>query len=299
VTFARLVAASDDATHPPSGGLRAHLLGESRLPAPGLPAEQDESTAAVERGIDVQTQRGPFVVAVDEPAAAFEHRRAARRIRTARSFDQSPPFTESLEPEQPSVDVGPIAIAARDGLRGFREQHLPAPGLGRDACCGIDGRAVQIAALFDHRARVQAHADADRLAGIARVVLVEGVDDVERARDPRGRVGEGHHEPVPHRLDLAAAVPAHDVAHDLLVRAEQIHRDLVTLRLGVRGRALHIRDEDGRNLGHPASAQVVTVERSHRESHVRTRAGEGVRGSSRWKATVGRESTRRACDPAI
>src|SRR5438445_12677830 len=106
----RFVAARHEELHPASGRFGAHLFRQSRLTGARLAGEEDEAAAALERGVDVETERRAFVLAVDEGRTSLRCRSGEARVGVARGFEEAPAFPQPLEPEEASIDALPVSF---------------------------------------------------------------------------------------------------------------------------------------------------------------------------------------------
>src|SRR3990172_1103676 len=118
--------------------------------------------------------------------------------------------------------------------------------VGEAGAIGIHRLPEQVVLLPDDLARVQADADHHLVTRrLAAVVLLERALDADGAGNGPARRAEGDHEAVAQRLHLAAAVLFHLLPHELLVRAQDIPRSLITPARGQAGGALDVREQDG------------------------------------------------------
>ena len=115
-------------------------------------------------------------------------------------------------------------------------------GLGRDPGGGVDGLPVEVVALVDHLAGVEADPDLD-VGEVQPVVGERPLGGDGAGQCPPGRP-EGDHEAVPQRLHLEAAVGPNLAPHEVLVGPQQLLGDLVAVPGADVGRRLDVGEED-------------------------------------------------------
>jgi hypothetical protein len=134
------------------------------------------------------------------------------------------------------------------------DEHLATLGTGSDAGGCVHRGAVAVAGLLGSHARVDSDPHPQSSFGVPPAVIRDAVLDREGAGDRFEGRGEGEHQPVAQRLDLAAAVRPHLLTDQFLVGAEN-RPGLTVTPGGVEGsRPLHVGEHDGdRGIGHAGS----------------------------------------------
>ena len=115
-------------------------------------------------------------------------------------------------------------------------------------CGELDGGAEEIVAFGYGLAGAHADADVDGVVGRL-AVLVERALDRDRGFDGAGDRRERRHDPVAGVLDLVAAVVGEPAAHDLVVRAHELHRLGVAEPLRDVGRSHDVGEQDRAERG--------------------------------------------------
>ena len=227
--------------------LGEQLLGEARLAHSWLPPEHDQ--AAVPAGSLVQAvdQLGAFFFPAYKWSPLGQLMGNGLLLGWCRPghFEKLPAVIKPLEPKPASVDEVTFGNLARELFDDAGDQDLVALGLGRHPRRSVDRGAEEVAILLTDLAAVQPDADVDLAPGVLVVVLVDRLLDGDRAGDRLPGRGEGNHEAVAKRLDLAPGMSLDLVTHQVALGAQDRACGFVPTLVAHLGGALDIGEEDG------------------------------------------------------
>ena len=239
-----LVAPPDEDPEPLGGGVGGDLLTEACLPDTGFAAHKGQASRAPVGAVDEATELGPLRLAAHIGGTGGKGRRGGRRpLLPPPDLEEPEPVGEAFEPVPSPVGEGQLRATAGQLADHLRDEDLPAGGPGSDPCRGVDRLTVEIVRLGDDLAGV--HPDADLEIGeIGAPLGQRPLDGHGAGQGPPGR-SEGHHEPVPQRLDLHAAIGGHLGAHHLLVASEELLGGMVAVAGAEVGGGFDVGEEDG------------------------------------------------------
>ena len=220
------------------------LLGEARLPDTGFAADEGQAPRAPEGAVDEAAELGPLRLPSYVGGTGGEGRGRGRRpLLPPSDLEEPESVGEPLQPVPPPVGEGQLRGHAGQLPDHLRDEDLPAGGLGGDPGRGVDRLTVEVVRLGDDLAGVQPDADLE----IGKVGAPLGQRPLDGHGAGQGTPGrsEGHHEPVPQRLDLDAAVGLHLVPHQLLVAPEELLGGMVAVAGAEVGGGFDVGEEDG------------------------------------------------------
>lgn len=165
------------------------------------------------------------------PGTSDECRPAGRRSAgLGRSGDgvEPPALVEALQPEPSPIHERDSRHSPGQMLHDVRHKDLAAGSLRRDPRGSVHGSAEQVAFALRDVARVDTDPHSEDRVWLGTVVAFHAMLNGYRASECPARRREGDHKSIAEVLDLPAVVASHLVAHDPLVRAEDLVRHLVS-----------------------------------------------------------------------